>query len=73
MINCKFLKNKNIKELKNILFILLRESFNIRMQLLSNDFKKTHLINKIKKNIAKVKTFIWLKKYEKKNKKNKKN
>ncbi len=58
MSNNKFLRNKNIKELKNILYILLKKKFTLRMQLFLNKIKKNHLIRKCKKNISIIKTLI---------------
>ncbi len=58
MSNNKFLRNKDIKELKNILYVLLKKKFTLRMQLFLNKIKKNHLIRKCKKNISIIKTII---------------
>lgn len=52
------LKDKNTEELKNILLGFLREKFNIRMQISSGKFKQFHLIKKVRRNIARLKTFL---------------
>ncbi len=67
MINSKFLKNKNIEELNKDLSFLLKEKFNLKMQLYLNKIKKNHLIRNCKKKIIIIKTILTeKKKYEKK-------
>lgn len=54
----KELHKKKIKDLNIELLNLLREQFNIRMQKKTEQFKKTHLIKIVRRNIAKIKTII---------------
>ncbi len=61
MINNKFMKNKNIKELNLELLNLFKEYFNLCIQLSSGKLKKTHLIRLCRRNIARVKTFLTIK------------
>ncbi|WP_420021835.1 50S ribosomal protein L29 [Buchnera aphidicola] len=51
---------KNIlqKDLEEKLFELLKEQFNMRLQLSSGKLKKTHLIRKVRKDIARIKTLL---------------
>ncbi|VFP88711.1 50S ribosomal protein L29 [Buchnera aphidicola (Cinara piceae)] len=51
---------KNIlqKDLEEKLLGLLKEQFNIRLQLASGKLKKTHLIRKVRKDIARIKTLL---------------
>ncbi len=62
MINKRFVINKNIIEIKNKLFSLLKEYFNLRMKLSLNKLRKTHLIKVCKKNIVRLKSFLYKKK-----------
>lgn len=50
--------NKNTNELNNILINLLKEQFNLRLQLSSKKLVQVHLIRKVKKNIARIKTIL---------------
>ncbi|PPI86496.1 50S ribosomal protein L29 [Candidatus Pantoea edessiphila] len=52
------LRKKNIKELNTELFSLLREEFNLRMQASSGQLQQTHLLKKVRRNIARVKTLM---------------
>ncbi|CUR53313.1 50S ribosomal protein L29 [Buchnera aphidicola] len=58
MLKYQTLKNKTISELKILLLDFLRENFNLRMQISSGKLKQTHLLRKVRKNIARLKTFI---------------
>ncbi len=69
MINNKFLKNKNIEELKRELFILNNQKFNLRMSFFLNKIKRNHLIRRCKKNISIIKTILWEKNLDDKKKK----
>lgn len=51
-------ENTNKDDLEKILINLLKEQFNIRLQLASGKLKKTHLIRNVRKKIACVKTFL---------------
>lgn len=52
------LRNKQISELKDELFSLLREQFNLRMQKGVGQLTQTHLLRNVKKRIACVKTIL---------------
>ncbi|VFP81240.1 50S ribosomal protein L29 [Buchnera aphidicola (Cinara kochiana kochiana)] len=50
--------NINKQDLKKKLLELLQEQFNVRLQLSSGKLKKTHLIRKIRRKIARIKTLL---------------
>lgn len=52
------LREKDVAELQSELEALLREQFNIRMQKGTGQDVRPHLINKVRKDIARVKTII---------------
>lgn len=52
------LRNKTAVELKTELTDLLREQFNLRMQKASGQLNRVHLLRNVRKNIARVKTFM---------------
>lgn len=52
------LKEKSVEELKAELLELLREQFNLRMQLSTGQLAQTHLLRKTRRNIARVKTVL---------------
>jgi len=52
------LREKNTDELNKELLALLREQFNLRIQKGSGQTPKTHLFNKVKKSIARIKTIL---------------
>lgn len=52
------LKNKSVDELKQQLFDLLREQFNLRMQKGMGESPRPHLHKKVRREIARVKTMI---------------
>lgn len=52
------LKDKSVAELQEELIALRKEQFNLRMQQGSGQAIKPHLIAKVRKNIARVKTII---------------
>ncbi|CAL4325304.1 50S ribosomal protein L29 [Buchnera aphidicola] len=58
MITLLALRKKNKKELHSELLQLLREQFNLRMQSVSGKLKKPHLLRKVRRNIAQVKTLL---------------
>ena len=60
--NMKDFLKKNKEELKWELNNLLREQFNLRMQFSTGKNKKSHLLKKVRRNIARVKTIIFNKK-----------
>ncbi len=62
MISNEFLKNKNIEELNSELHSLLKQHLNLCIQLSSGKLKQTHLIRLCRRNIARVKTFLVIKK-----------
>ncbi|AKC32480.1 50S ribosomal protein L29 [Candidatus Pantoea carbekii] len=52
------LRTQSTQDLNVTLLHLLREQFNLRMQLGSKQLKQTHLMKKIRRNIARVKTLL---------------
>ena len=52
------LKDKNVEELNTELLELLREQFNLRMQASTGQLAQTHLLRKVRRDIARVKTVI---------------
>ena len=52
------LKGKTIDELKDELLALRKESFNLRFQKVSGQLENTARVGQVKKDIARVKTFI---------------
>ena len=54
----KELREKSVEELNTELLNLLREQFNLRMQLASSQLQQTHLVKQVRRNIALVKTLI---------------
>ena len=56
------LRGKNSKDLNLELLQLLREHFNLRMQSSSGKLKQPHLLRKVRRNIAQVKTILTEKK-----------
>lgn len=53
-----YLREKNAKELDTELLKLLREQFNLRMQVASGQLQKTHLLKEVRRNVARVKTLL---------------
>ncbi len=54
----KELREKSVAELNTELLNLLREQFNLRIQLASGQLQQTHLIKQVRRNIARVKTLL---------------
>jgi large subunit ribosomal protein L29 len=52
------LRKKNIMDLNSELLNLLREHFNLRMQLSSGKLKQSHLLKKVRKSISQVKMLL---------------
>jgi large subunit ribosomal protein L29 len=52
------LRKKDKKDLNIELLQLLREQFNLRMQSVSGKLKQPHLLRKVRRNIARVKTLL---------------
>ncbi|WWP01568.1 MAG: 50S ribosomal protein L29 [Candidatus Dasytiphilus stammeri] len=52
------LSKKNSQELNHELLNLQREKFNLRIQLRNRQLRQTHLIKKVRRNIARVKTLL---------------
>lgn len=52
------LRDQNVGELQQSLEDLLKEQFNLRMQRGSGQLSRPHLMNQVKKDIARVKTVI---------------
>ncbi|CAL4325760.1 50S ribosomal protein L29 [Buchnera aphidicola] len=51
-------RKKNCQDLNIELLQLLREQFNLRMQSASGKLKQSHLLRKVRRNIAQVKTLL---------------
>lgn len=54
----KELRDKSVEELNSELMKLLREQFNLRMQLASSQLQQTHLLKQVRRNVARVKTVL---------------
>jgi len=52
------LKDKSVEELNAELLNLLREQFNLRMQLSTGQLEKPHSIKQVRRDIARVKTVL---------------
>ena len=53
------LRDKSVDELNKELLDLAREQFNLRMQAASNDqLVQTHMLSRVKKDIARIKTVM---------------
>lgn len=52
------LKGKTFDELKAMLMDLRKEQFGLRFQAVSGQMEKTHEVRKVRRNIARVKTFM---------------
>jgi large subunit ribosomal protein L29 len=52
------LSGKNIKELHAELVSLLKAQFNLRIQMSNSQTKQTHIIKKVRRDIARVKTLL---------------
>lgn len=52
------LRSQSVEELQERLHELLKEQFNLRMQQGSGQTPRSHLIQKVRKDIARVKTVI---------------
>lgn len=57
----KKLRKKNTQELKNELISSLYKQFNLRIQYINGKMKQTHLMNKIRRKIARIKMLLNLK------------
>ena len=54
----KELREKSVEELNTELLNLLREQFNLRMQLSGGQLKQTHMLKQVRRDIARVKTLL---------------
>ncbi len=52
------LKDKSVEELNAELLNLLREQFNLRMQLNTGQLAQAHLVKQVRRDIARVKTVL---------------
>lgn len=52
------LRNLSVEELNNELLSLRKEQLNLRMKKASGSLDKTHLITKVRKSVAQVKTIL---------------
>jgi large subunit ribosomal protein L29 len=58
MKNLKELRDLSVEELNNELLSLRKEQLNLRMKKASGSLDKTHLITKVRKSVAQVKTIL---------------
>ena len=56
--NANELREKTNEELSEEVTALLRQQFNLRMQKGMGDATKTHLFNKVRRSIARIKTVL---------------
>lgn len=56
--NASELRNKSVAELEETLLELRKEQFNLRMQRGSGQLARPHLMGRVKKDIARVKTVM---------------
>jgi large subunit ribosomal protein L29 len=54
----KELQTKSVAELQQTLIELLREQFTLRMQKATGQLNQTHLLQNVRRNIARVKTVL---------------
>ncbi|SNC58358.1 50S ribosomal protein L29 [Sodalis endosymbiont of Henestaris halophilus] len=52
------LREKNDKELNTKLLDLLREQFNLRMQVANGQLQQTHLLQIVRRNVARIKMLL---------------
>ena len=52
------LRDKSVEELNKELIDLLKEQFNLRMQLSTGQLNQKHRMGEVRKNIARVKTML---------------
>ena len=52
------LREKSAEQLNEQLLTLLRDQFNLRMQKATGQLGQTHLLNQVKRDIARVKTVL---------------
>ena len=52
------LRSKSIEELNTELLTLLREQFNLRIQISSGQLNQTHNLKTVRRNVARVKTVL---------------
>jgi len=58
MIKASELRQKNVEELQQELYALLREQFNLRMQQATSQSSRPHLFKQVRRNIARVKMVL---------------
>ncbi len=58
MIKASELRQKNVEELQQELYALLREQFNLRMQQATGQSSRPHLFKQVRRNIARVKMVL---------------
>ena len=58
MMKASELRQKNVEELQQELYALLREQFNLRMQQATGQSSRPHLFKQVRRNIARVKTVL---------------
>jgi large subunit ribosomal protein L29 len=58
MMKASELRQKNVEELQQELYALLREQFNLRMQQATSQSSRPHLFKQVRRNIARVKMVL---------------
>ena len=58
MMKASELRQKNVEELRQELYALLREQFNLRMQQATSQSSRPHLFKQVRRNIARVKMVL---------------
>ncbi len=58
MMKASELRRKNVEELQQELYALLREQFNLRMQQATSQSSRPHLFKQVRRNIARVKMVL---------------
>ena len=56
--NAKELREKSVDELNQELLGLLKEQFNLRMRKATGQLNQTHLLGRVKSDIARIKTVL---------------
>lgn len=54
----KELREKSVEELNTELLNLLREQFNLRIQLAGGQLQHPHMLKQVRRNIARIKTLL---------------
>ena len=52
------LREKSVVDLQSLRVDLLKEQFNLRMQKATQQARKTHLVNQVRRNLARIETIL---------------